>query len=344
MIKTKLAKFLPAGIVGVVVAASFIVGPSITGTFASCGSGGTFTANPASPHAAGGTIVLTATAACGGYGGGGGYGYLANVPQFRFWELDPGSRWSMVQDYSAANTHSWNTVGLAPGTYMLEVDIRSADEVIPYDTVKNMTYILSAPAACTGALLTVTGGTGATTGFTGGAFTMHGASSSCTNPVYKFWVQDPGRAWSIVQQYSSTTSHIWGPVGTYHVGDYRMEVDVRDASESTTYDSVSNITYHLAGCTAATITPVPSGGVHGAVNVTLTATATCPGTATYRFWIFDAGGTRWSMVRDYSTTNTYTWSAANQKAGVSKIEVDVRDQGSQDTYEFATQGQTDTLT
>jgi len=338
----RLRKLLPAGVVGAMLGASLLVIPNLPGTFASCANAG-LSANPSSPHAPGGIIVLTASAGCGGYAGGTGYSYNASHPQFRFWELDPGSRWSMVRDYSTIPTFSWNTANLKDGSYNLEVDVKSLDEdsTIAYDTVAHLIYTLG--PTCTAATLGTAPASGS--GHTGGSVTMTGGSSSCSNPLFKFWIKDAGStSWSIVQNYSSTTTHIWGPVGTYHVGQYSMEVDVRDSASSATYDTVHNITYNLVGCTAATITPVPNGGIHGAVDVTLTATATCPGTATYRFWMLDAGGTRWSMVKDYSTSNTYTWVKANQKAGVTKIEVDVRDLGSADVYEFATQGQTDTLT
>jgi N-acetylmuramoyl-L-alanine amidase len=338
----RLKRLLPAGIVSLVLAASFVVAPGL-GTLASCGSG-TFTATPPSPHI-GGTVVLSATGACGGYGGGGGYGYGANIPTFRFWILDPGRYWSMVQDYSTTNSYNWNTTGLPTGDYRLEVDVKSSDEPnsIGYDFVKNMTYHIGT-APCT-ALLTVTGGTDATHGGTGGTFTMTGSSTGCTTPTYKFWIQDPGRAWSVVQNYSATATHTWGPVGTYYLGQYRMEVDVRDATNTTdAYEAVSNVTFNLIGCTAATLTAAPPTAVTGAAPVTLTATATCQGTPTYRFWILDPGGAHWSIVKDFSVSNTYTWAAANQVKGLSHIEVDVRNQGSLESYEFATQGITYTFT
>jgi hypothetical protein len=342
MLKSKLRALIPAGVVTIVLAASFIVFPG-AGTFASCGSGSTLTANPPSPHQAGGIIVLTATGACGGYGGGGGYGYGANIGTYRFWELDPGSRWSMVQDYSTQNTFNWPTAGLAPGVYNMEVDIKSFDEPnsIGYDVVKNLLYTISPVTQCTTPTFTVTGGTSPTTGGTGGSFVMTGSTTGCPNPVFKFWVQDPGRTWSVVQAYSAVATHTWGPIGTWYLGAYKMEVDVRDASETTSYDAVSNLTFTLTGCTVAGLTAAPpSPSVTGAGDVVLTATSTCPRAATYRFWILDAGGTHWSIVQDFSTTATYTWKAANQRMGTAKIEVDVRDQGSLEVYEAVTQGLT----
>jgi len=307
---------------------------NIFGKLASCSSA-TLSAAPPTLTSSGMTVVETASATCqGGYG----YPYGAGTPKFRFWEFDPGSRWSMVQDYSTSNTHNWNTTGLPNGDYRLEVDVLSIDEPNSqgYDVVSLIHFIIG-PAPCTTAGLSVAPPSG--TGATGGTMTMTGSSTGCTNPVYRFWIFDAGGTrWSMVQDYSATTTHTWGPVGTYHVGQYKMEVDVRDAAETTTYDVVHNITYNLVGCTGATIVPTGNGGVHGAAPIIFTATATCPGTATYRFWLRDPGRA-WSMVQDFSTSNMYTWAAGNQSAGTTLVEVDVRDQGSFDTYEFATQGQ-----
>jgi len=313
---------------------------NIFGKLASCSSA-SLSAAPPTLTSSGATVVETASATCqGGYG----YPYGAGTPKFRFWEFDPGSRWSMVQDFSTTNTHNWNTTGLPNGDYRLEVDVLSIDEPNSkgYDVVSLIHFIIG-PAPCLTAGLAVAPPSG--TGATGGTMTMTGSSTGCTNPVYRFWIFDAGGTrWSMVQDYSATTTHTWGPVGTYHVGQYKMEVDVRDAAETTTYDVVNNITYNLVGCTGATIVGAPaSPQTTGAGNVTLTATATCPGTAQFRFWIMDAGS-RWSMVQDYSASNTYTWAAGNQRMGVAHIEVDVRDVGSQDTYEFATQGQTYSFT
>jgi hypothetical protein len=132
----------------------------------------------------------------------------------------------------------------------------------------------------------------------------------------------------MVQDYSAATTHSWPQTGL--AGSYHLEVDLRDASETTTYDVVANITYVLAGCTAAGLTANPaSGGAHGTL-ITLTATSTCPGTATYTFWVKAPGGS-WQVVQPYGTGNTFSWTPAT--AGTYSLEVDVRDQGGTDTYE-----------
>ena len=69
--------------------------------------------------------------------------------------------------------------------------------------------------------------------------------------------------------------------------------------------------------------------MHG-TQVTLTASASCPGTATYRFWVRAPGGA-WQIVRDYATGSSFSWTPLDP--GAYALEVDVRNQGSDDAYE-----------
>jgi hypothetical protein len=102
-----------------------------------------------------------------------------------------------------------------------------------------------------------------------------------------------------------------------------------------TYDHVNNITYQLAGCTAAYLATNPvSPAVHGTTISLSGSQSTCPGTPTYRFWIRAPGGS-WSMVQDYST-NGYSWTTSGLAAGTYGLEVDVRDQGVNASYEATT--------
>ncbi len=85
----------------------------------------------ASPQKTGVTILLTGGATCAG------------PAQYRFWVRAPGGAWTIVQDYSATATFSWNTAGKAAGTYGLEVDVRDQGSTASYQTVANLTLVLS---------------------------------------------------------------------------------------------------------------------------------------------------------------------------------------------------------
>src|SRR6266542_2060366 len=169
---------------------------------------------------------------------------------------------------------------------------------------------LSSPAlnpslACSGVTLTSSSPSQAT----GGSVTFSAATSGCPNPVYRFWIQPPGGAWSIKQDYSSAATFAWS--GTGHAGSYGVEVDVRDASENVSYDAVKNVTYQLNGCSAASLGASPASPQYPSGSVLLAATATCPGTPTYKF----------------------CWPITGLALGSYGLEVDVRDQGGTDSYE-----------
>ncbi|HEX9546816.1 MAG TPA: triple tyrosine motif-containing protein, partial [Acidimicrobiales bacterium] len=221
------------------------------------------------------------------------------------------------------NTFLWNAP--APGgDYKFEVDVRDATEQTAYDVVKNVIYTRPTTGCASAGLSASPTSPGAT----GASVTFTGTSTGCANPTYRFWIRDPGRAWSMVQDYSAATTHTWVQTGL--AGSYSVEVDVRDASETVAYDFVSNMVYVVAGCSAAGISGNPTSPTAHGTTITLTGTATCPGTATYKFWIRAPGGS-WQLVQNFTTANTFSWTPAS--AGTYYLEVDVRDQGGTDSYE-----------
>jgi FtsP/CotA-like multicopper oxidase with cupredoxin domain len=83
-----------------------------------------------SPQAAGTAVTFTAA----GQGGSGDY-------QYRFW-LKTGPTWAIVQNYGAAGTWQWTTGAAAPGTYFVQVDVRSAGSTANRDAARVMSYTI----------------------------------------------------------------------------------------------------------------------------------------------------------------------------------------------------------
>ena len=101
-------------------------------------TGVTLAANVPSPQRAGTTVTFTAA----GSGGSGSYDY-------KFWLQPPGEAWSVEQDYGHDATWTWNTAGLAPGTYNLEVYAKTAgtSPSAGYDAYKTATFTLTTISA-----------------------------------------------------------------------------------------------------------------------------------------------------------------------------------------------------
>ena len=276
-------------------------------------TGAGLAAAPVSPQVPGTTITLTGSATCTG------------TPQYRFWLRKPGASWGVVQQYGPAATFSWNTTGQPYGDYGIEVDVRNTGATSDYETTVNDVFSLAA-AACTTPTLTSDiaspQGSGATV-------TFSSTTTTCPTPMYRFWVMPPSGGWGIAQDFSSASTFKWNANGL--PGQYGIEVDVRDVTRPIAYDAVTNATYTLTACTAATLTTdVPSPQVPGTA-VTLTASATCPRTAQYRFWVRPPGGS-WGIVQDYGAATTYLWHTS-APGGTWGLEADVRDVGAAAAYE-----------
>jgi len=88
---------------------------------------------PASPQAPGASVKFTATATG------------CPNPNYQFWLQPPGGAWSIVQAYSTSNSWTWNTSGLAAGTYTLDVYTRDASSAASFDAHISPNPTLHAP-------------------------------------------------------------------------------------------------------------------------------------------------------------------------------------------------------
>jgi len=92
----------------------------------------------------------------------------------------------------------------------------------------------------------------------------------------------------------------------------------------------------VSGCSSVTLSAAPPTSAPAGSTVTLTATASGPACPSpqYRFWIRPSNGS-WSMVQDYSATNTFSWTTTTP-AGSYFLGVHARDASSSAPYESFT--------
>src|SRR5207248_1580602 len=141
------------------------------------------------PQAPGSVVTWSATA-----GG-------CQSPQFRYWLLAPGGRWTMQRDYRATGW-TWNTAGLQAGTYQIGVWARQPGSANGYDAYAITTFTLGV-GQC--------GSVGLTPGSPppqaqGARITFTAAATGCTTPQYQFWILPPGGAWSATQPFSALST------------------------------------------------------------------------------------------------------------------------------------------
>jgi hypothetical protein len=153
------------------------------------------------------------------------------------------------------------------------------------------------------------------------------ASAGATGRVeYQFWRLNTGtRVWSLDRPWSTNSSYAWTP----SVGDegvHIFQVWVRDGSTdwqdwSNAELLVSNL--RVTGFTATATTVADGSPMTFVVN----AAGSVTGQYEYKFWRYNVNTGRWVVLRDYATSNTFTWVPTSLDVGTNTIQVWVRTAG-----------------
>src|SRR6266480_886114 len=166
----------------------------------------TDTPSPGSPQLSGTSITFTASSSG------------CPNPRYQFWILSPGGSWQIKQAYSATNTFTWNTTGLAPGNYLYTAWARDASFSLTRQPCAAVTDTPSPGSPQP----------------SGTSITFTATSTGCPNPLYQFWILPPGSStWQIEQPYSSSTTFVWDTTGLAP-GGYLYTAWARDQSSTGT--------------------------------------------------------------------------------------------------------------
>jgi hypothetical protein len=155
---------------------------------------------------------------------------------------------------------------------------------------------------------------------------------------YRFWVWKSGGAWTMVRDYAVSNTFTWTPP-TGGEGTYAVQVWVRNSGSSASYDTwVGTPSFTIGVSGPARILslgpnqslPAPSGST---IVWTAIATGGTAGPLQYRFWRYSQATGVWTMVQDYSTANTFSWTPAPGEAGTYAVQAWVRSSGSSAAYD-----------
>jgi spore germination protein YaaH len=269
-------------------------------------SGAAFTTDKTSPQPTGSQVLLTGSATCVG------------APQYRFMIQPPGGAYAVVQDFSASSTFTWVGNGVG-GTYGLELDAKGGAAAPNTMQSVQLSFVLTACSA-------VTLATSPAPPQTPGATVVLTAAATCPGtPQYRFSIAKPNQSYGVVQDYGSASTYSWNTTGQ-PLGGYGLRAEVRNVGATTAAEASASVTFTLANpaCTAPTLTANPPSPQGPSTMVTFTATTTICPSPLYRFY-YQTPGAGWTLLQDYSTSRTYTWSTAGAPGGNYNFEVDVRD-------------------
>ena len=137
--------------------------------------------------------------------------------------------------------------------------------------------------------------------------------------TYKFIVYNKTTGtWGVVQNYSSKNTCTWTKGSA---GDRYFYVDVKDAAGNVVRSEALNVKIEA---TAPKVTLTGSSEtVNAGAKLTLTAQTTLGSGCTYKFIIFNPATNQWFKLQDFSSSNTFTWTAGSD--GTRQFYVDVKD-------------------
>ena len=227
--------------------------------------------------------------------------------QYAYVVQAPNGNWTVLKDYSTATRHTWTPA--STGTYTVQIKVKDNA-----GTVKAKSFTLN---VSTSAALANNSTISATSISKGSSVTMKGAASGGTTPYkYAYVVQAPNGNWTVLKDYSTATSYTWTPAST---GKYTVQVKVKDSKSTVSTKSFTlNVTAAFANNSKISATKIEKGS-----SVKMTGAAS-GGTSPYKYaYVVQAPNGNWTVLKDYSTATSYTWTPAS--LGSYKVQIKAKD-------------------
>ncbi len=259
-----------------------------------------------SPQASGTPITFTAQA----QGGTGNDEYL-----FQRKGPDTAGTWTIVQNYSPANTYLWTPDTTAVGNHEIQVHARHLGATVSYEARTVIPYTIDNTAgavqqAATDVSLSASAPSPQRLGTTI-VLSAQGQGGSVGSYEYNFVVHQPNVGWLTLQDYATTNSVSWTPTA---VAEYHVMVRVRNVGSTAGYEALSHFTGYritndyqpLSGVTLTADKPSPQ-AVGTPINITAQASG---GSGRYGYIISRRGpdtNGQFVTVQNYSTNNTIAW-------------------------------------
>jgi hypothetical protein len=250
--------------------------------------------------------------------------------QYRFYRLNRQTgAWSLLRDYSALDSYTWTPAAGEQGSYTVQVWVRGAGSTALYDTWRSSDTFSIADAPPNIAI--VKSETSFPAG-TGAPITWRAVASGGPGPLeYRFYrLSRATNQWTLVQDYAPSNSYTWTPSST-DAGTYAIQAWVRrvgsaqanDAWWSTADFQIANVAPVIRSITSDAGPPVATGA-----PVTWRVDAGGgPGALQYQFWLYSIARDSWSMVRDFATSNAFSWTPGPWDAGTYQVQVAIRRAG-----------------
>ncbi len=281
----------------------------------------TISANVTFPTQAGTPMTFTAGADAGGLS-----------LEYKFWRYKAGSGWTVGQNYSTSNAYTWTPSAADTGQYEIQVWIRRQGSTADLNTwASTETFAVNGPVPH----ITAIAASAASPVAPGTAITWTATTTGGLAPLeFKCWLQAPSGTWTMIRDWAASNTCTW-TTSASTLGSYNFQVWVRNSGGADLNDWKGMTVTVASGTPSVSLTINPASHVTAGSPVTVTAMGTggSAGPLQYKFWRYSMSAGTWTMVQDYSGTNTYTWTPARSDTGQYVFQVWVRSAGSSASYE-----------
>jgi hypothetical protein len=277
-------------------------------------------ANVSYPLLAGRSVTWTATSVA-----------TANPIEYRFW-LYRKTGWTLARDYGPGNTFTWTPTQADVGEpYGVQAWARTVGSTAQYESwlgteafaVTVLPFELSADVD-----FPTPPGNQVT-------WTAKVAAAATSTLEYKFLVQEQGSTtWTMFRDYATSNVAQWTPtmVGTYMIQGWARRVGSTAQYEyigTTDAFPVSQTPLTVTGLSTDVSFPATTGT---AIKWTARVMGGTSGPIQYQFWL-NTPTAGWTMVQPYGASQTFTWTPTWGSEGNYAVEVRVRSNGSNASYE-----------
>ena len=244
--------------------------------------------------------------------------------QYQFWLYSSTTGWQKAQPYGPSQSFTWTPTWGDEGTHHLQVWVRSSGSTAAFEAWRSSGAFTVDPAnlhLTTSTLFPAPPGDPV----------QWTAEVLDPNPEYEFSVYSTATGqWTVAQAYSPTPTFAWVPPTT---GTYAVEARGREIGSPTERLAQTDLLeISVGGAQLASVVSDVALPVAAGTTVTWTAVAGGGGgPLEYQFWRDDGSG--WTLVQDYSPSNTYSWATTTFDAGAHDLYVLVRGTGSPWAYE-----------
>ncbi|MFZ5893973.1 MAG: RCC1 domain-containing protein [Myxococcota bacterium] len=212
----------------------------------------TSTPTPRNSATVGTTVQISNSANCN-----------TSTATYQIWHLAPGGTWQILQPYSTTATFNWDTTGAPLGNHQFQIWVRAQGLQTAYDAYTGFGFTVTA-TACTGATISANP---ASPQAAGTPVTISATAATCSTPTYQFWMMPPGGAWTMVQDFSTTSSYNWD-TSSGAAGAYSFQVWIRQqGTTNVSYETYAGLNYSTSGSATGGVSLVTSGGYHSCAIV-----------------------------------------------------------------------------